>query len=39
MKKQPTNSNCSVDTKDVKDNYRNYRICLYISITIIILGL
>lgn len=39
MKTEATNSNCSEDVKDVKDNHRNYKICLGVSIAMIIVGL
>ena len=39
MKKKPTNPNCNEDVNDVKANKRNYKIGLWASGIMIILGL
>ena len=39
MKKEATNPNCSEDVNDVKANKRNYKIGLWASGIMIILGL
>lgn len=39
MAKKPENPNCSADVADVKNNKNLYRVCLIVSVTMIVAGL